>query len=219
LGLAGWTAFGEDSFQMPPQNPHRYLSLDTEATGLTEDCVLIQLAFVPVDASSGQVLESSGVEWLVQCRSFEELKPSLNSWVVEHNEGLIRKAHAEGVTHEVLLQKVTAYLDSPEIKFFFGNERPILLGKSMSALDIPLLTRTFGWEFMNKRFHHHTLDVTGVARFLIDGGFLPEGTASTSKIVQHYGIRENALHTALADAVDMAKIYVKMVASARNART
>ena len=202
---------------MGTNNPHRYLSLDTEATGLTEDCVMIQLAFVPVDAAAGLVLEEHGKEWLIQCKSFEELKPSLNPWVVEHNEGLIRKAHAEGVTVPELLRQVTEYLDSKPLQAFVGGGRPVLLGKSMSALDIPLLTRTFGWDFMNQRFHHHTLDVTGVARFLIDAKVLPEGTASTSKIVKHYGIREAALHTALSDAVDMAKIYVKMVASARKA--
>ncbi len=201
---------------MADPNTHRYLSLDTEATGLTEDCLLIQLAFVPIDVQEGLVLEESGVEWLVQCPAFEELKPRLNPWVIEHNEGLIRRANSDGIAVSKLRQEVADYLDSPKIKKFFGGERPILLGKSLSALDIPLLTRTFGWEFMNQRFHHHTIDVTGAARFLIDCGVLPQGTASTSKIIKHYGIREGALHTALSDAVDMARIYVKMVDTQRS---
>lgn len=198
---------------------NRYLSLDTEATGLTESDLLIQLAVVPVDAEAGQVLMSLGMETLVKCPSFAEMKPKLNSWVIEHNEKLITDAHEKGVTTEKLKEMMTAYLDSPEIKKFFNNERPVLLGKSMSALDIPLLTRTFGWDFMNKRFHHHTVDVTAVARFLVDAGQLPKGCESTTKIVKHYGIRDNALHTALSDAVDMGQIYIKMVQTQRSLKT
>lgn len=189
----------------------RYLSLDTEATGLTESDLLIQLAVVPLDVETKTVHVNLGMETLVQCPSFESMKPKLNSWVIEHNEKLITEAHQKGVPALKLRELMTEYLDSAEIKSFFRNERPILLGKSMSALDIPLLTRTFGWEFMNQRFHHQVVDVTSVARFLVDAGHLPKGCESTSKIVKYFGIRENALHTALSDAMDMAHIYIKMV--------
>lgn len=189
----------------------KYLSIDTEATGLTEECLLIQLAFVPVDTDKKTVAREHGIEWLVQCPSFEDLKPSLNPWVVENNETLIRNASAHGVPPDQLADKVHAYLTSAPIKAIFGDSRPIFLGKSLSALDIPLLTRTFGEDFMHAHFHHHTLDVTCVARSLVDAGILPPGTESSSKIMKYFGLRETPAHTALADALDMAEIYLKIL--------
>jgi len=131
--------------------------------------------------------------------------------VRENNKTLIQRAHAQGMPVDKLAVTVAEYLSSPEIKTLFGNSRPVILGKSLSALDIPLLTRTFGEAFMHKYFHHHTVDVTCVARFLVDAGVLPPGCESTSQIVKHYGIREVASHTALNDASDMAQIYLKML--------
>lgn len=189
----------------------KYLSIDTEATGLTKECVLIQLAFVPVDVGARKVATEMGKEWLVACESFDVLKPTLNPWVVENNEGLIRKAHAEGISVQALAKEVHAYLTSPEMKAFFGDSRPVFLGKSLSALDIPLMTRTFGDEFMREHFHHHVQDVTCVARALVDAGMLPPGTESSSKIMKHFGVREAPAHTALSDALDMAHIYLKLV--------
>lgn len=193
----------------------KYLSIDTEATGLTEECVLIQLAFVPVDTTASRVRTDLGKEWLVQCASFEQLKPGLNPWVIENNESLIRKAHAEGVAIPQLTAEVHAYLMSPEIKSFFADARPVFLGKSLSALDIPLLTRTFGGDFMREHFHHHTQDVTCVARSFVDAGLIPPGTESSSKIMKHFGIREQPAHTALADATDMGEIYLKLLEKLR----
>lgn len=185
----------------------KYLSLDTEATGLEENCLMIQLAFVPVDTEKRIVDESLGREILIWCPTFEELKPNLNKWVLEHNEDLIRRANAQGVKKEDLPGVVREYLETPGLKKFFGGERLPLLGKSMSALDIPLMHRYFGKTFMEKYFHHHTLDVTCVARGMVDAGILPTGTQSTTKLMQYFKLRSEATHTALNDAVDMGKIY------------
>ncbi len=189
----------------------KYLSIDTEATGLTDECVLIQLAFVPVDTVQRRVVRELGVEWLVQCASFEDLKPTLNAWVVENNEGLIRDAHSKGVPPAALPALVKQYLETAEMKAFFGDSRPVFLGKSLSALDIPLMGRTLGTDFMRDHFHHHTLDVTCVARALVDAGVLPPGTESSSKLMKFFGLREQPAHTALSDALDMGEIYLKLL--------
>ncbi len=189
-----------------------YLSLDTEATGLTEECVLIQIAVVPVDTKKNLVYRELGKEWLVHCETFEKLKPTLNDWVIEHNEGLIRKANKEGLQPDKVRSELKAYLQSAPIRALFApRHRPILLGKSLSALDLPLMTRTFGAEFMRECFHHHTVDVTCFARSLVDAGMFPEGTESTSKLLGYLGIRDDAKHTALSDAEDMADAYLKML--------
>lgn len=189
----------------------RYLSLDTEATGLEVDCYLIQVALVPIDGPSKTIFSEWGKEILIQCPSFEELKPKLNPWVLEHNEDLIRKAHKEGISPAAFKQWMENYLTAPEIKTYFKNERPTLLGKSMSALDIPVLTRYLGKDFMEKYFHHHTLDLTCVARFLSDTGKVPPGCYTTSKLLQHFKIRQKPEHTALSDASDMGQVYFKLL--------
>jgi hypothetical protein len=189
----------------------KYLSIDTEATGLEEDTLLIQFAVVPVDVEKRQVLTSLGKEVLIHCPSFEELKPRLNPWVTQHNEGLIREAHAHGIPPDQFPAWLSAYLKSPEVQSFLGGQRAILLGKSLSALDLPLLKRYLGADYMRDHFHHHTLDVTCIARYLVDSGALPEGCESTSQIVKYFKIREEAAHTALNDAIDMAQIYLKLI--------
>lgn len=187
------------------------LSIDTEATGLEQDCHLIQFGCVPLDTEKRWVESDLGIELWIRCPSFEELRPSLNPWVVEHNEELIRKAHATGIPPETFKTAVQSYLDSRPIKNFFGKEKPIVLGKSLSALDIRLLQRYLGISFMQERFHHHTIDVTSVARYLVDSNVLPEGCERTSGIIKHLGIREEPSHTALNDATDMASVYIKLL--------
>lgn len=189
----------------------KYLSIDTEATGLEEHCLLIQVAVVPVDGNQKIVAESLGKEVLIQCPSFEELKPNLSQWVIQHNEGLIRKAHAEGISPAAFRTWMEDYLTSEPIKTFFGGERPLLLGKSLSALDIPLLTKNLGKAFMDKYFHHHTLDITCVGRFLVDAGVLPPGHGSTTQLLKFFNIRSESNHTALSDSLDMGNIYLKLI--------
>ncbi len=189
----------------------KYLSIDTEATGLEDHCLLIQVAVVPVDGEKNLVAEDLGKEILIQCPSFETLKPTLSEWVIQHNEGLIRKAHAEGITPQDFVQWMFTYLNSEKVKAFLGGERPLLLGKSLSALDIPLLTKNLGKVFMDKHFHHHTLDITCVGRFLVDAGVLPPGHGSTSQLLKFFNIRTESNHTALSDALDMAQIYLKLI--------
>ena len=43
----------------------------------------------------------------------------------------------------------------------------------MGALDLPILHRSFGWDFMQKSFHHHTVDVTCLGKSFEDAGLLP----------------------------------------------
>jgi hypothetical protein len=188
-----------------------YLSIDTEATGLKEGHYMIQLAFIPVNIAEGKVHHELGREWLVKCPTFEELDPRLDSWNREHNKELIIKANKGGVLPEALPGIVSQYLEMPEMKAIFGGKRPVLLGKSMSALDIPMLKRYLGWDFYEKYFHHHTLDVTCVARSFVDAGVLPSGTESSSKLIKHFQLRDNVLHTALSDAIDMGEIYLRML--------
>jgi oligoribonuclease (3'-5' exoribonuclease) len=189
----------------------KYLSIDTETTGLHLDCHLIQVAFLPVDSEAAKVDLSLGKEVLISCPSFEELKPSLNSWVIDHNETLIRKAHAEGIDPSHFKTWVTSYFADPKIKAFFGNDKPPLLGKSLSALDIPVLTRYLGKDTMDRYFHHHTVDITSVARSLVDATLLPKGSEGTTRLVQFFQMKSAARHTAMSDAVDMAEIYLKIV--------
>ena len=188
----------------------KYLSIDLEATGLAENCQIIEFAMVPFDTQFKRLEEPLARSVYIHCPSFEDLKDSLDPWVREHNEKIIRKAHSEGMMmsdFKVYLQK---YLESPEVKEYFGPGKIVLFGKSMTAIDLPFMTRDLGWEFMRKYFHHRNLDLSGFGYGMIDLGMLPMGMDSGSNMMNHLGMGAVA-HTALEDAKNTAIMYLKLL--------
>ena len=188
----------------------KYLSIDIEATGLAENCQIIEFAMIPFDTQFMRLEDSLARTMYVHCPSFEDLKPTLDPWVQEHNEKIIRKAHAEGLTQSEFKEFLKKYLESPEVKAYFGNQKIVLFGKSMTAIDLPFMTRDLGWDFMRKYFHHRNLDLSGVGYSLIDLGMLPMGMDSGSNLMNHLGMGDVA-HTALEDAKNTAIMYLKLL--------
>lgn len=188
----------------------KYLSIDLEATGLGENCQIIEFAMIPFDTQFMRLEDSLARSCYVHCPSFEDLKPTLDSWVIEHNEKLIRKAHNEGLSHSEFKQWLKDYLESSEVREYFGNQKIVLFGKSMTAIDLPFLTRDLGWEFMRKYFHHRNLDLSGIGYGLIDFNFLPQGMDSGTNLMNFLGMGSVA-HTALEDAKNTAIMYLKLI--------
>ena len=100
----------------------KYLSIDLEATGLDEDSLIIEFAAVPFDAESLEVESSSSFHTYVQCPSFHKLRPHLSSWVLEHNESLITKAHREGKTLMEFKTELENYLTSQDNPKLFPSK-------------------------------------------------------------------------------------------------
>ena len=149
----------------------------------------------------------------IECPSFEDLKPRLDPWVIEHNEGLIKKAHSDGMKMRDFKKELEAYLTSKPIKEYFKNERKekvILFGKSMNSIDLPFMNRDLSWEFMRKHFHHRDLDLSSTASTLVDLGMIPEKCTSGSELMKYLGFGEVA-HTALEDAKNTALMYLKLL--------
>lgn len=188
----------------------KFLSIDIEATGLGEDCQIIEFAMIPFDTQFKRLEDSLARSVYVHCPSFEDLKPTLDPWVIEHNEKLIRKAHNEGLTHNEFRNFLKTYLESKEVREYFGTQKIVLFGKSMSAIDLPFLTRDLGWEFMRKYFHHRNLDLSSLGYGLIDLGYLPQGMDSGTNLMNHFGMGAVA-HTALEDARNTAIMYLKLL--------
>lgn len=188
----------------------RYLSLDIEATGLREHDSIIELAFVPFDVNEDEIPLELSFHTYVQCASFEDLRPKLDPWVIEHNEKIIRKAHSEGLAIPDLKLKIKNYLESLPIRNYFGTDKITLFGKSMNAIDLPFLNRDLGFEFMRNYFHHRDLDLSSSARTLIDMGILPAQSASGSELMKLLGLGEVA-HTASDDAFYTAKMYIEII--------
>ena len=187
----------------------RYLSIDIEATGLEPHDLMIEFAAVPIDTDLLSIEEKNSFHSFIKCPSFEELFETLNPWVRDHNKELIQKAHQEGISLDDFKDRLENYLNSDEIKTFFASRPVVLFGKSLSALDLPLLTRDLGHHFMRKHFHHRTLDLTSVSYALADMKKLPENARSGSGLMEIFGMGEVA-HTALEDAINTAKLYFKM---------
>ncbi len=188
----------------------KYLSIDIEATGLAENCQIIEFAMIPFDSQTKKLEESLSKSVYVWCPSFEELKDSLDPWVRDHNETIIRNAHAKGLKMAEFKTMLTTYLESPEVKTYFNNQKIVLFGKSMTAIDLPFLTRDLGWDFMRKYFHHRNLDLSGIGYGMSDLGFIPQGMDSGSKLMNFLGMGEVA-HTALEDAKNTAIMYLKLL--------
>lgn len=195
----------------------KYISIDLEATGLEENAYVIEFAAVPVDTSSQTILKSSSFHCYIQCPSFEALKPDLNEWVIKNNEGLINKAHKEGINQETFKSSFTSYLNSQTLHDFRDKKFNTftLLGKSLTSIDIPFLNRYLGWEYMKREFHHQTLDVSSIARMAIDLKKLPPECISGSKLSNFFKMGDVA-HTALEDAITTAEQYFNIVNLIKN---
>lgn len=188
----------------------KYLSIDLEATGLGEQCQIIEFAMIPFDTQFRRLEEGLARSVYIHCPSFEDLKPNLDPWVREHNEKIIRKANSEGLMLSEFKEFLQKYLESREVREYFGGQKIVLFGKSMSAIDLPFLSRDLGWEFMRKYFHHRNLDLSGLSYGLIDLGMLPQGMDSGTNLMNHFGMGEVA-HTALEDAKNTAIMYLKLL--------
>ncbi len=191
----------------------KYLSIDLEATGLNENDYIIEFGMIPFCTETKIVQESLARNYTVKCPSFEELLPRLDPWVVEHNETLIRNSHQTGITIEKLKSEIEDYLSQEELKNYFKNdknEKIILFGKSMSAIDLPFLNRDLGWNFMRKHFHHRNLDLSSTANTLIDLKIIPKECSSGSYLMNFLGMGD-VKHTALEDARNTALMYLKLL--------
>jgi oligoribonuclease (3'-5' exoribonuclease) len=188
----------------------KYLSIDLEATGLAENCQIIEFAMIPFDTQFRRLEDSLARSVYIHCPSFEDLKESLDPWVRENNEKIIRKAHQEGLMLSEFKTWLKTYLESEEVRQYFGNNKIVLFGKSMSAIDLPFMTRDLGWEFMRKYFHHRNLDLSGLGYALIDLGMLPQGMDSGTNLMNHLGMGAVA-HTAMEDAKNTAIMYLKLL--------
>lgn len=192
----------------------KYLSLDIEATGLAEKDLIIEFAVVPFDTQTKSIAENLAYHEYVKCPPYEALENSLDPWVRDHNRELIIHANKTGLELSALKAGLESYLKSPVVRSYFELDKEeaqkiVLFGKSMNAIDLPFLNRDLGWNFMREHFHHQVLDLSSLTRGLIDLKKLPPETKSGSGLMKHLGLGDVA-HTALADAVNTAKLYLKI---------
>lgn len=191
----------------------KYLSLDIEATGLGENDRIIEFAAVPFCTETKKVEQSLALATTVQCPSFEDLRPTLSPWVIEHNKELIEKAHREGVSLEKFKTLFRDYLESSDVLNYFAlgeKEKIVLFGKSLNAIDLPFLNRDLGWDYMREKFHYQVLDLSSVARFCVDMGLLPGECINGEALMANFNMGRVS-HTALGDAVNGALLYLHIL--------
>ena len=130
----------------------RYLSIDIESTGLEEDSLIIEFAAVPFDSTTGEIREDLAMSFLIQCPDFNTLEPTLNDFVKENNKELIQEAFVYGLTKDEVKTEIVNYLENEDIKNYFGGNKIVLFGKSLSSIDLPFLSRDLGFDFMKNNF-------------------------------------------------------------------
>ena len=191
----------------------KYLSFDLEATGLEEDCLIIEFAMIPFCSVEKKVNHGLAREFYIKCPSFEDLKDGLNPWVRDNMKSVIDRAHSKGIPLKDFKNSLIQYLESPEVTNYFQcpkDRNIVLFGKSVNAIDLPFLNRDLGWDFMRKYFHHQALDLSGVAYSLVDQKKIPSECISGSELMKFLKMGE-VEHTALADAVNTANMYLKLL--------
>ena len=188
----------------------KYLSFDIEATGLEPNDYIIEFACVPFCSTSKTIRHELSFHHYLKCPSFASLKPTLNPWVIEHNQELIEKAHQQGLSIDNFKSQLANYLESKKVKDFFDNESITLFGKSMAAIDLPFLHRDLGWDFMRTYFVHRQLDLSSVSYALIDMGVIPAECQSGSYLMKYLNMGD-VCHTALEDAVNTVKMYFSLI--------
>ncbi|RLA64153.1 MAG: hypothetical protein DRQ88_11450 [Epsilonproteobacteria bacterium] len=190
----------------------KYLSFDIEATGLKEFDYIIEFAMVPFDITTGTLEKNLARSYYIKCPTYKELEPKLDPWVVEHNKELIIKANKEGLPMNAFKNEFQAYLESSPVKDYFAtNDRKIVLfGKSINAIDLPFLNRDLGFDFMRRYFHHQVLDLSSVAMSFVDSNMIPEDSSSGSNLMKYFKMGD-VEHTALADAINTAIMYIKLI--------
>ncbi|MBT7610480.1 MAG: hypothetical protein HN576_12040 [Bacteriovoracaceae bacterium] len=189
----------------------KYLSFDLEATGLAEHDLIIEFGMTPFCTETGLEKKLSK-HYFIKCPSFEELKPKLDKWVIDHNKELIDTAHTTGISISQFKSELEQYLESFEIKEYFKDSKVkiTLFGKSLNAIDLPFLNRDLGWDFMRKYFHHQVLDLSSTVYSLIDLNLIPEKCISGSDLMSYLKMGE-VCHTALEDANNTALMYLKLL--------
>lgn len=193
----------------------QYLSIDLEATGLRENDLIIEFAAIPfkvdpTDLANVSIDHSLSFHHFIKCPSFETLRPNLDQWVIEHNEELITKAHTTGLEIPKFKEEFTKYLASSDIKKYFKDEKIVLFGKSLNAIDLPFLNRDLGWNYIRDHFSHQQLDLSSVVYSMIDNGKIPKECSSGSFLMNYLNMGEVA-HTALEDAINTAKMYYELL--------
>ena len=184
---------------------------DIESTGVEKDSLMIYIAFVPLNLKTGVVEEDLLFHRLVKCPSFEELSPNLSEWVRKHNQELIEKAHREGVELLKVKDEFQEYLNSNAINEYFGKDKRVIFGKSLSGIDLPYMDRDFGWDFMRKNFYHQTHDLSTTVMDAIVDGILPPECISGSKLTKFLlKGKDEVDHRAIADIIDAVKLYTSI---------
>lgn len=190
----------------------KYLSFDIEATGLREFDYIIEFAMIPFDTVTSTLEDNLARSYYINCPAYKELEPKLDPWVIEHNKELIIKAHNEGLPMDSFKKEFQAYLESAPVKDYFSTteNKIVLFGKSMNAIDLPFLNRDLGFDFMRRYFHHQVLDLSSVAMSFTDSNMMPPDSASGSNLMKYFNMGE-VEHTALADAKNTAIMYLKLI--------
>ena len=188
----------------------KYLSIDLEATGLDHDSLIIEFAAIPFDSQHRQLNYALSFHRYLQCPSFQELKPKLSPWVIEHNQDLINTAHQQGKPLDQFKVEFEQYLASDSVRYYFQEEACTLFGKSLNAIDLPFLNRDLGPDFMRRFFIHRQLDLSSFVYALIDMGCLAPELVSGSELMKFLKMGEVA-HTALADAINTVHMYFELL--------
>jgi len=193
----------------------RILVVDTETGGIGPDAHLKYSIF-----QLGAVVWENGAEG----ESFEALirEPVL----MAQPEALIvngitpQRLLNEGLDPEHVTEKFIQWLAHAAgyENVVYGSDK-IILGGHNVGYDASFISRLFQLGkhegYFEKLFSHRMIDTASIARFLTLARFLPERSASSKSLFEHFGCKPNKPHDALSDAKATAKLLTEMLGLVR----
>ena len=189
----------------------RILVVDTETGGIGPDAHLKYSIF-----QLGAVVWENGAEG----ESFEALirEPVL----MAQPEALIvngitpQRLLNEGLDPEHVTEKFIQWLahTAGYENVVYGSDK-IILGGHNVGYDASFISRLFQLGkhegYFEKLFSHRMIDTASIARFLTLARFLPERSASSKSLFEHFGCKPDKPHDALSDAKATAKLLTEML--------
>lgn len=190
----------------------KYLSIDTETTGLNEEtCQLLSVGIILDDTTQKLPYDEVPKFHAIILRDFIQGEPfalNLNAKLIEgilkyqsaktneQREEVMKEWGAIFIPEEALVGQITRFLESNGIV----NLKMTVAGKNYSGFDAKFLNKVEG--FKNLKLHHRVLDPGSMFVDLLTDEVIPD----LAECKRRAGLQPVVTHNAVEDAFDVASV-------------
>jgi oligoribonuclease (3'-5' exoribonuclease) len=167
--------------------------MDIETLGLSPKCGVLELAFVEVDLEDVTTDTKDLPTYVLRLKPEGQVEAPALAMHIEN--GLLSLCCAEGIPAQEAWVRIAAYLDNYLVRT--GQRKVTFVGKNVAGFDL----RFFPEWVKQERVHYRTLDVGSMCVEAAD-----IVVPSLNVCLTRHGFGAGRDHTALADALDVARV-------------